>query len=711
MLTGLTVMTLENQALETSLLNRLSINDESVKVRATLLEDGKRLPDVTRAYVRIEEVKTKKESWKLRERAYIYIDNLDSELQSGDELQFSAKPRSVRARISGSKRSYRAMERRGVSATFSLDGERISEITSNKKGLDNIRKRVINGISKSVNRPYSGILQGILIGDTSAIDEVDMRTYERAGLIHLFAVSGLNVTLNIAFVFLVCRILNLRPGITLLISFASLAFFVWLVGGGASVNRAALMSSVLLVSWFFGRRGDILSAVSISALIILVINPKEIFSVSFQLSYGALLGILLITPVLIGLFDEEIRGLVIPAAVALGAQLAVQPFLAYYFNQLSIISVLSNMVIVPPVAAITAIGFMATLISLINLTVAGIIYKALIPVLGYIFYGSKLLASIPGASTRIATPGIISILTYIIIIGVVLFIISRFPKRLGFGSFIIIILSMISIGIWSQMPLSFNNDLRVTFIDVGQGDSTLIQSPRGKTILIDGGPDFKKLDKKLIERNIKKIDILIVSHGHLDHIKGLIDLVKEYPVGTILDSSYSNSSTYYQELIDNTKSMGIEYMKVASGDNFTIDEVSFDILLPADDFYSDEGSEINNASLVAMVSYKDFDILFPGDVEIDSIDDLIEDYPNDIDAEVLKVSHHGSRNGTTEDLIEAVLPGDAVISVGSENSFGHPHMSTLKILRSSGVRLWRTDDDSSVMVTSDGKDYKIWSLQ
>ncbi len=708
MLTGFAVMTIENHSLDTSMLSEVSKEEKILEVEATLIEDGRIIKGNTRAYAVVEEVRVDKESWSIKEKTYNYINDFNRNLFSGDRLIFTSRPRSINSEDLKNQGYTRSMERRGVAATFNVESSEIDKIIPGGGGVDAVRKRVSDSIKKSVGKPYSGILLGILIGDTDGISDTDMRIYERVGLLHLFAVSGLNVTLNIAFIFLICRLLNLRPGAILVISLVSLAFFVWLVGGGASVNRAALMSSVVLASWYLGRRGDILAALSISALIILVIGPKEIFSVSFQLSFGALLGILLITPVLTNLFDSEIRGLVLPATVALGAQLAVHPFIAYYFNQLSIVSLISNMVIVPPVAAITSVGFIATLVSLVDLTVAGILYKTLLPLLWYVVNLSKLLASIPGASTRVASPGFIYLVIYAAALGISLYYISKFPKKLGFASFVIMILSIVTIGIWTQIPLSMSNDLRVTFIDVGQGDSTLIQSPRGKTILIDGGPDFKSLDKILIDKNIKKIDILIISHSHLDHIKGLIEVIKEYPVGTVMDSTYKDSSPYHKELIDSAVSKGVEYVMVSEGDSFEVDEIEFDILSPEDEYDAGEDFDANNESLVVMVTYKEFDLLFPGDIELDSISELLKDYPKEIDAEVLKVSHHGSRNGTTEEFLEAVMPIEAIISVGQENSFGHPHLSTLDLMRTSGVRLWRTDEDSSVEIVSDGKRYEIW---
>ena len=201
---------------------------------------------------------------------------------------------------------------------------------------------------------------------------------------------------------------------------------------------------------------------------------------------------------------------------------------------------------------------------------------------------------------------------------------------------------------------------------------------------------------------------MIISHSHLDHIKGLIEVVKEYPVGTIMDSTYKDSSPYHKELIDSAISKGVEYVMVSEGDSFEVDEIEFDILSPEDEYDAGEDFDANNESLVVMVTYKEFDLLFPGDIELDSISELLKDYPKEIDAEVLKVSHHGSRNGTTEEFLEAVMPIEAIISVGSENSFGHPHLSTLDLMRTSGVRLWRTDEDSSVEIVSDGTRYEIW---
>lgn len=709
---GITTMSINKHALDKSLLAKMAGEKKYIGVSAVLIDDGVSYRDFSRLEAKVTEVRAAGRIWRLKEKTYIYVDKSKHNFKTGDIVNFKGLPRLMVAgdRLNSDKDYERFLLRKGISADFRVDEADLKVAKGNSKG-ESFKIRIREKITKFVPKSLGGILAAILIGDTNKVSDETMRTFEKTGLLHLFAVSGLNVTLNVAFIFFLCRIAKSSPLTTLLLTLTSIGFFVWLVGGGASVNRAALMASILLIAWYIGRRVDILATISITAMVMLAVDPDLIFDISFMLSFGAVLGIVTITPVLVELFEEEIRPLVIPAAVAIGAQLAVQPVLAYYFNQLSVIGVVANIFIVPPVAAVTTVGFVATLISLISDTLASPLFKSLIPLLYYIKYGALILSRLPGASTSVSSPSALSVAAYIMLLISAIHLLGKRERKLGFGSYIIIIMLIVSLGFWIQVPsLAGDKELRVTFFDVGQGDATLVRSPSGKVILIDGGSGFDRVNRLLIARGIKKIDLMILSHAHLDHVNGLIGIIQKYPVGEVIDSGFSYPSFVYERLLEEVDKRDVNYQKVLKGDQFKLDELTITILAPEGEFISGSNSDVNNASIVSLISFNEFDLLLPGDIEREAIGKLL-DGDNDISAEVLKVSHHGSGTGTTREFLDSVDPIDAVISVGAGNSYGHPHRSALNDLRMEGVRYWRTDRDSSVEIESDGKQYRIWSVR
>ncbi|HEX21250.1 MAG TPA: DNA internalization-related competence protein ComEC/Rec2, partial [Actinobacteria bacterium] len=564
-------------------------------------------------------------------------------------------------------------------------------------------------ITESLPKQLSGLESAILYGDTSGINRTMKNNFQRSGIYHLFAVSGLNLTLTVAFIFFVARWLNSPPLVRLALGLSSVFFYLWLVGYSASVSRAAIMIIVVLFSWYAARRLELVNALSLAALILLIINPYQLYDVAFQLSFGAVIGILFLTPVLTKVFKPELKRLVMPVAVALGAQLAVEPILAFYFNQLSVISVIANVVLVPPVAAITGSGFLATLMALVSRPLARVIFKITMPLLSYLNFGAAFFAALPGASMALPRPGAVIIISYFLILLAALFSMSRLKRKLGFGVFVISLLAIIMVGIWSQVPASMSSArLTVSFLDVGQGDAILIRGPRNHIILVDGGVSYQLLKKKLALKAVRKIDLMILSHAHADHVSGLVGVLEDYPVGMVLDPGYPHTSPIYKDFLKVIKRKKIRYKIGRRGQIYRLGRIKLRLFRPSNYFITGSNSDVNNSSIVARLTYGNFHLLLPGDIERESITELLRER-EDISADVLKVSHHGSYTGTTMKLLRAVRPREAIISVGKDNLYGHPHRQALRRLRAAGSRIWRTDINGDIELSSDGASYNIRS--
>ncbi|MBA3053175.1 MBL fold metallo-hydrolase [bacterium] len=270
-------------------------------------------------------------------------------------------------------------------------------------------------------------------------------------------------------------------------------------------------------------------------------------------------------------------------------------------------------------------------------------------------------------------------------------------------------------------PLS-KNILSVTFIDVGQGDSIFIQTPEGKNILIDAGngaTEWSSFDAGesivvpfLKKQGIKKLDYMIMSHPHNDHIGGLPAVLKAMPVDTFVDPGFQYNSWVYENLLKLVEEKGCKYVEARAGDKITLDKYcSFKVFNPPPDKYFRGGSEPNENSLVLKLAYKDISFLFTGDCEKQGERYMVKRFKKDLLCTVLKVAHHGSVSSSTQEFMDWAQPLFAVICVGARNRFGHPKKATLKRLTDYGCKIFRTDQDGSVRITTDGKRYKTELLK
>lgn len=269
--------------------------------------------------------------------------------------------------------------------------------------------------------------------------------------------------------------------------------------------------------------------------------------------------------------------------------------------------------------------------------------------------------------------------------------------------FILAILFGISFTAIKSQP---DGKTHISFYDVGQGDSAFITTPKNHQILIDGGPDSKVLSKLSADMPFydRSLDLVVLSHPHADHVNGLIDVLKRYQVDQVLFTGVVFNSPNYTEFLNVVKDKKIPTKIARSGEEIDFsDGPTFNILWPTKSLRGEQVSELNNSSIVLRLDYEGNSVLFPGDFEVSGQKDLSDSELSDFKADILKVSHHGSYTGTNLRFLRAVDPKYAIISVGADNRFGHPHENVLKML--SNIKVYRTDKngDIKVIISSDGK--------
>ena len=268
-------------------------------------------------------------------------------------------------------------------------------------------------------------------------------------------------------------------------------------------------------------------------------------------------------------------------------------------------------------------------------------------------------------------------------------------------------------GHWQLNPLASQADnakLQVSFLDVGQGDAILIQTPGGRKVLLDGGEDGDKLLNRLNEAWpwwSKTIDLMMLSHPHADHARGLNSLFDRYQIGQVVGTGVWHNSSVYETWLRQLKENNLVLKTVKAGEVIDLGSgATLRVLFPLDDLKAQTVTNLNNSSLVLKLTYGQISFLLTGDAEV-AVEQQLVASGADLSAQVLKVAHHGSNNATSPEFLQAVKPQLAIISVGQNNDFGHPHSSTLNKLEAFGAKVLRTDQLGTIKLSTDGENIEV----
>ena len=441
------------------------------------------------------------------------------------------------------------------------------------------------------------------------------------------------------------------------------------------------MSILGLMSFLFYRKSDVYNNLAFSSFIILIFNPYTIFDMGFLLSYGGTIGIILFSNKLSEKFsikNKILNYIKEMFFVCISANIIIIPIIMYNFNTLSLTFFISNVLVSPIMGIVVILGFVQIFLSIININLAYLLSIFLNPMLEILIFIADFTAKLPLSKILIPTPNIIFIIIYYVII--------LFCNKINIKK-TIIILSIIII-IFNLLNL-LPKDLRIYFIDVGQGDSTLILTPKGNSILIDGGGSEtgsfdvgeKILLPYLLDRGVTKIDYMMISHFDSDHVGGLFSILENLRVEHVLISKQGKESENYKHFLEISKRKKIKVIYVEAGDRINIEKnMFFEILFPTRNLISE--NILNNNSIVARLVYKNFKILFTGDIEEIAEKELIKLYSktNKLRADILKVAHHGSKSSTIASFLKLVNPRISLIGVGATNTFGHPNIGVLERL-------------------------------
>jgi len=564
-----------------------------------------------------------------------------------------------------------------------------------------LKNRCATIYDRVYTKEQATLIKSLVLGEKAESEDM-MTLFQEAGIAHVLAISGLHV----GYLFLLVQFLfkKLKTNVRLQSFWMAviLGFYVLITGGSISVVRAALMLWLSVFAITLKESSDSLNNLAFAAILILLGNPAQLFSVSFQLSFLAILGIVMFyKPINYKLNKQNhhyLENIILTSIVSIN----ILPILLINFHVFNFMTFIGNILIVP------LIGFLL----LYNLLMMPFLSLSLLR--NVLAYPSKILCNVILFLTRKVANitvfkffGTINIGLFIIGILLLLGLSGYFDlsqKKHRYRFYVSIGLIGIVLMVSNVLP----KPLRLTFIDVGEGDALLIQTPQEHAFLVDGGgyensdDDTQPISEKtllplLYSKNIRKLDGVFITHNHADHAQGIEEILQKMPVKEIFLSNKYNGNLEFQNKIP------VTFLK--QGDVLTTEDgVQFDIFWPEGERLPLPEDEQNAGSLMMNVSYQAFDAFLTGDAESTEEEAVLEILP---DVDLLKVGHHGSKNATSMAFLKALQPEYAIISVGANNFYGHPTAETLERLQTEGSQIYRTDEDGAILVASDGKTVKI----
>jgi competence protein ComEC len=643
-------------------------------------------------------------------------------------------------------------------AGFIADNSKIVLLRQNSASgtrlkLESFRLYLKRIIYKNSDSPQREIIEAMTIGNQNAIPSDVRDNFNKTGTSHILSISGLHIGMVAAtaffFVLLILKssqYLMLRFNIIKLaaiVAFFMVLTYAFIAGMGVTVLRSTLMALIFLIALISGKQKDLYNTLALAGLIILVISPEALFDISFQLSFMAVLAMIYIVPRFSDLSFSQpallpswgqsiIRHIYLAIIVCCAATIGTLPLIMYYFNRVSSVTIIANLISVPLLGTLAlAISMFFILSAFFSPVIAGYFIKLASLLVQISVAIINKLASLSWSSFNTNKPDLIEIAVFYLFIFLVIQFIDARKKRktqkeFSPRRFLILKYLLITTVVFFAADIIYfiakdklSSDLRITVIDVGQGNSTLVRFPGGENMLIDGGGfsdssfDTGKsvLAPFLYHERISNVDTVVLSHPHPDHFLGLIYIMNNFALRQVWRSNMPIDLEDYPEW---KKAIKLNNIHVSLVSNIFPEKifngVRVNVLWPpnysAAQMNNLSYDEVNDSSLVLKITFGKISFLIPGDISSDIEEQLIKS-KIDLRSDVLVVPHHGSGHSSSAEFIKAVACRYAIVSAGKANVFHHPHPSTLQRYNDAGVNIFRTDRDGAVTLTTDGNNLHI----
>ncbi|MCL2407252.1 MAG: DNA internalization-related competence protein ComEC/Rec2, partial [Defluviitaleaceae bacterium] len=721
---------LQNAVMDTSpLLHNLAAAREEVEFTGVVVSTSFTAAGRTTAVVQSEEFK-----FQISEDVLRYVESVNillflgvgEEVPIGAEVTVRGNLQALRFRQNpGAFDEFTFRRTRGIEYTmfpneFTIDG------VNTGFNLTALTSQAANALRDSIYNVLppleAGILTGMLLGDRRGISGEDRDMFREAGIFHIFAVSGMHVSIVALFMSGLLEKFGLNRRKAGLVSLAFIIFYCLMTGASPGTVRAVIMAGSYIFGRLIWRRGDGLNSLAIAAMLILLHQPLFIWDIGFQFSFLVVTGLIILSPkiqMLILHFTRKNKGLKrateirvianhLPAVLA--ASLVSIPIYAFYFYQFPLLGFLANLIILPTLALTVVAGFLVGLVGLVSTGVASLFAVVPQALIQFYYAISEWFGGIPFNTVFTGQPRFTIVLLY----AVTLLIISYRKSR---GKAAKLAVSVLGLGL--VISAAIPAPLTVTLLYVGQGDAVII-SHGGRAILIDGGG--RGMDRVgqdtgvniimpyLNHLGIRTLDAIFISHSHWDHAIGALEVLQAGRAERLFLSPLDNADPeILAALISAAEANGTSIIYTGTGDIQRFwDVVTVNVLYPP----STTAFSGNDNSMVLMVEADGVRFLFTGDIEAAAEREILfmfGQYP--IRADVLMLAHHGSRTSSTQSFLDAVSPRVAVNSAGRHNPFGHPHIDVVTRLYDMGIPLFSTSNSGAIRLFPNNNNLRIVTME
>ena len=627
--------------------------------------------------------------------------------------------------------------------------------------MNKIKENIKQNTKEILDKDTYSIYLGLVLGDTSNIEDEVLDNFRNSSMSHILAVSGMHITyILMGTVYFLSKISGKKNAKILCI--LVLVIYIAITGFSPSIIRASCISIIMLFAGIINRKADTWTSIAISLFIILIYNPYLILNIGLQFSYMGTIGIILLGKNIIKLLNfkkksynykiskfkilkneikqkdfikftsskiqklklrkiktknkkqSKIRQII---AVTISVQIFILPLNILNFNTFGIYFLITNLILSLIIGPVIIVGFILLICILLKFSVASFFAIPIkLGIKAIIFLTN--IGNLPFSKIYVRTPAIIELIIYYLTVIILNFVyksktstnpsnsnlrvkymIQLFKynyikyKKKVISAILVLVLMCFS------FILFIPKSLKIHFVDVGQGDCCFIETPENQTILIDGGGnEFGEFDvgesvllPYILDRGYTKIDYIIISHFDSDHVQGILTILKELQVKNVLISKQKEESKNYKDFIEIVNKKKIKVNIIKKGDRVKIEnDLYCDIIWPNEKNLITENA-LNNNSIVCKLIYKDFSMLFTGDIEEIAEKEILKENETNIklqNSDVLKIAHHGSKTSTTKEFLEIINPKVALIGVGQNNKFGHPNqeiLQRLQLLRHSNI--------------------------
>jgi len=561
---------------------------------------------------------------------------------------------------------------------------------------DRLRERLARSMAPGLHGERRAVIAGIVLGEDEGLSEELRDRFRASGLFHLLAVSGQNVAVIAGGALFLFWFLGLPRAVGHLGALAAIVGYVLAVGWQPSVVRAGVAGVLVSLAWLVARPADRWYFLLLGAALLLAWSPYALLDAGFQLSFAAVAAIFLVVPRL----QRSLAGYPVPhslaevIAVSGACGIATAPILLTQFGSVPLYSIPANALAAPVVGSMLGLALVTALVDQVAPWLAVLLAWANGWLAAYLAACARVVGGLPYAA--VSSRAALLALAVLLGLGLALHRLRR-PRAPRVAA--IAMLVALVAGGWrlrsESAALPPPHGLRISFLDVGQGDGALLQVPEG-AILVDEGPPEADVAGQLRRLGVRSLSMIVLTHPQRDHVGGAAEVLSRLDVGSVLDPAIPSDSVDERDALTEARKRDVRIVVARAGEAFRLGRLTLRVLWP--DGPGAAGDDPNNHAIVLLASYGELDALFTADAESD-----VTGHLKVPPVEMLKVAHHGSEDPGLSDFLRQIRPRVAVISVGRDNDYGHPTAATIGALSAvPGLTLYRTDRDGRVVVESDG---------